>query len=157
MFKIKEVRNAEEKYNICKNILQELPGWFGIERAIEDYANGVQNMPFYASFVQSMPFGFISINIQTTDTAEIYIMAVMKEFHRQGVGKALFQCCEKFCMDRKISFITVKTMDASHPDENYDKTRAFYIAMGFKPIGVFKTIWDEDNPCLLLAKHLSLK
>jgi len=51
-------------------------------------------------------------------------------------------------------FLTVKTLADTHPDEGYAGTRRFYLAMGFKPLEVFPTLWDEANPCLLMVKRL---
>ena len=34
----------------------------------------------------------------------------------------------------------------------YNGTRAFYRKEGFLPLEVFPTFWDEDNPCLFLAR-----
>jgi hypothetical protein len=39
-------------------------------------------------------------------------------------------------------------------DEHYARTRAFYQAMGFRPLEEFKQIWDEANPCGLMVKYL---
>ena len=45
-------------------------------------------------------------------------------------------------------------LDESRESKSYEKTRLFYLAMGFKPLEVFKTLWDEDNPCLFMVKHI---
>ncbi|MFA6119201.1 MAG: hypothetical protein WCT85_06020 [Parachlamydiales bacterium] len=50
--------------------------------------------------------------------------------------------------------MTVKTLSPSADDENYAKTRAFYLSMGFYPLEEFKTLWDENNPCLFMIKVL---
>jgi hypothetical protein len=48
----------------------------------------------------------------------------------------------------------VKTLGPSSDDSNYAKTRAFYSAMGFRPLEEFKQIWDEHNPCLVMVKRI---
>ena len=53
-----------------------------------------------------------------------------------------------------VEYLQVKTLGPSHPDENYASTRAFYLAMGFRPLEEFKHIWDEHNPCLIMVKKL---
>lgn len=40
------------------------------------------------------------------------------------------------------------------PDPNYDKTRLFYLAEGFRPLEEFPTLWDPSNPALQLIKSL---
>ena len=39
-------------------------------------------------------------------------------------------------------------------DENYARTRAFYLAMGFRPLEEFTQLWNEQNPCLLMVKRI---
>jgi len=51
-----------------------------------------------------------------------------------------------------IEFLQVKTLSASHPDEGYRKTRAFYFAYGFRPLEEFPTLWSPDQPALQLVK-----
>lgn len=48
----------------------------------------------------------------------------------------------------------MKTLDGSADYPPYEATRAFYLREGFVPLEVFREYWDEDNPCLFLAKWL---
>ena len=57
-------------------------------------------------------------------------------------------------MDNRYFNLTVKTLDASAEYEPYERTRAFYQKMGFIPLEVFTTFWNEENPCLYFAKRL---
>lgn len=41
-----------------------------------------------------------------------------------------------------------------NPDQNYERTRRFYLAAGFTPLEEFPDLWDERNPCLLMVKSL---
>ena len=36
----------------------------------------------------------------------------------------------------------------------YAQTRAFYLAMGFRPLEELRKLWDEANPCLIMVKRL---
>jgi hypothetical protein len=38
---------------------------------------------------------------------------------------------------------------------DYDKTRAFYVADGFRPFDEFPDLWDADNPALQLIKTIN--
>jgi len=82
------------------------------------------------------------------------VIGVLEEYHRRGVGAALISRAEQFCRDGGYRFLTVKTLDSSAEYEPYERTRAFYKKMGFYPLEVFKTFWNEENPCLFLAKYL---
>ena len=81
-------------------------------------------------------------------------MGILPEYHHKGIGRALIASCEAYCADKGNEFLTVKTLDESREDEGYEKTRLFYLSMGFKPLEVFPLLWDESNPCLFMAKHL---
>lgn len=47
----------------------------------------------------------------------------------------------------------VKTLGASSPDPNYDRTRHFYQKMGFLPLEE-TDLWDEQTPCLIMVMPL---
>jgi hypothetical protein len=42
-------------------------------------------------------------------------------------------------------------LEASCPNLDYARTRAFYRSLGFKPLEEFLELW-EGNPCLLMVK-----
>ena len=114
-------------------------------------------MPFFAVFYGNKPIGFVAIKHHNPYTAEIYIMGVLQEYHRQGIGKKLIECCESFCKEKNIEFLTVKTLDESAKSDDYEKTRHFYLSAGFRPLEVFPEHWDKDNPCLFMAKYLKFQ
>jgi hypothetical protein len=53
-----------------------------------------------------------------------------------------------------MPFLTVKTLDESRESKSYEKTRKFYLSVGFLPLEVFPLLWDENNPCLFMAKSI---
>ena len=152
---IKEILNETEKSEICNKILNALPDWFGIPESVADYVAGVKGMPFYATFDGGKIVGFVAIKIHNIFTAEIYVMGILEDYHRIGIGRQLVEICEKYCRQNNMEFLTVKTLDEKNPDKYYRKTRLFYESMGFKPLEVFPLLWDESNPCLFLTKHIT--
>ncbi|MCL2827718.1 MAG: GNAT family N-acetyltransferase [Oscillospiraceae bacterium] len=154
MVQIKELQNTNEKSTICNAILRALPDWFGVESSIVDYVKQVQTLPFFAAFDDDTPIGFVAIKIHNPSTAELCVMGVLETFHGQGIGKLLINCCETYCNAHKFEFLTVKTLDESRESEHYEKTRLFYLSVGFRPLEVFPLFWDKDNPCLLMAKYI---
>jgi GNAT superfamily N-acetyltransferase len=86
-------------------------------------------------------------------SAEIYVMAVLPQYHRQGCGRALVEAAERYLRDQSVEYFQVKTLGASHPDPGYAKTRQFYRAMGFRPLEELDNLWGS-NPCLLMVKRL---
>jgi len=152
MIDIREVALSSEKSNICSDILRALPNWFGIESSIVDYVNAAQYMPFYAAYDDAKPVGFVAIKRHNLFTAEVYVMGVLEEYHRSGIGRKLIEVCENYCRENRMEFLTVKTLDESREDEGYERTRAFYLSVGCRPLEVFLLLWDESNPCLFMAK-----
>lgn len=153
---IKEVFTSNEKATICENILRQLPNWFGIESSIIDYSEQTKDMPFYIATESNNPIGFVAIKNHNEHTAEVYVMGILLDYHRRGIGKKLIYCCEKYCNETKKEFLTVKTLDESRDSKSYEKTRQFYLSVGFKPLEVFPLLWDKENPCLLLVKHINI-
>lgn len=150
-----EVTDSKQKSEICNLILRSLPKWFGIESAIFDYVNDVKKMDTWAVEVEDKSVGFISINKHNSQTAEIHVMAILESHHRHGIGQLMIQTAEAELHKEGFKYLTVKTLSENRPDENYDKTRQFYLKMGFTPIEEFKTLWGEHNPCLMLIKNIN--
>ena len=151
---IKEIKNPDTKSAICDQILHSLPDWFEIEESIVGYVQAVRTMQLFAAYVDNKPVGFIALKKHNPYTSEISVMGIISQYHRQGIGRELVARCETACRQEQQIFLTVKTLDSSREDASYAKTRAFYEAMGFIPLEVFPTFWDEANPCLFLAKYL---
>ena len=152
---LKEIEETEKKSEICNAILRALPSWFGNEPAIVDYTNQVRDMPFLAAFVDSSSVGFMAVKEHNQYTAEICVMGILSDYHRQGIGRKLIRWCEEYCEATGKEFLTVKTLDESRASKSYDKTRQFYLAVGFKPLEMFPLHWDKDNPCLFLVKCIN--
>ena len=155
MIHIREIIDEDDKATICNYILRSLPDWFGVEESIVDYVAQVRLMSFCTAFDGEKPIGFVAIKIHSIYTAEVCVMGVLAEYHRQGIGEQLIKWCENYCRQSKKEFLTVKTLDETREDEGYSKTRKFYLKMDFRPLEVFPLLWGEDNPCLFMAKHIT--
>ena len=153
---IKEIYNPNEKSAICNEILRALPDWFGIEESIVDYVKQVRSMPFYSAYKNDNAIGFVTVKMHNRYTAEVCVMGVLSEYHRLGIGKDLIRCCENYCRENEIEFLTVKTLDESRACDEYNKTRLFYLSQDFRPLEVFPLLWDKDNPCLFMAKYIGI-
>lgn len=151
---IQEVFDQKVKSDICNIILRELPDWFGVEASIVDYVSKVKTMPFYAVFDEQNPVGFVAIKIHNTYTAEVCVMGVISRYQRGGLGTRLISAVEEYCCSNNFEFLTVKTLADTVQYEPYERTRRFYHKMGFVPLEIFPLHWDEENPCLFMAKKL---
>ena len=138
----------------CEPILRALPDWFGIEEAIVQYVKEIDGLPTWLAVDGDKTAGFLTIKKHTPYAAEILVMGVRRTLHRRGAGRALVLAAEQELHRQGIQFLQVKTLSASHPDENYARTRAFYFAMGFRPLEEMPGLWGPANPCLLMVKSL---
>jgi coenzyme F420-0:L-glutamate ligase/coenzyme F420-1:gamma-L-glutamate ligase len=146
---IVEVEGPAERSRLAQSILRALPEWFGIEEATRAYIRDVATLPTFATDDGA---GFLSLKLHTARSAEIYVMGVVPERHRDGIGRALVRAAELWCADNGVELLQVKTLADSSPDQNYARTRAFYEAMGFVPLEVFPELWQPGNPALQLVK-----
>lgn len=152
--KIIEVVDSNEKAKISEKILRVLPDWFGIEESTIAYIEGCKTKPMYALQEGQEVLGFVSLMPHFQKSSELYVLGVLPEHHRKGLGKLLISHAENEAKAKGVQFMTVKTLSEGRPDEFYDKTRAFYLGIGYEPLEEFKTLWDESNPCLLMVKYL---
>ena len=150
---IREIATAGEKQCIARFILESLPDWFGIPEAREEYIGKSASRPFFAAFDGERAIGFLCLAETGKDTAELCVMGVLKEYHRHGVGKALFTTAKRRAKELGYSFLQVKTVQMGKYPE-YDATNRFYLALGFREFEVFPTLWDEWNPCQIYVMSL---
>ena len=139
---------------VCEPILRALPDWFGIEAAIVHYVEEIEQLPTFLAQQANTTIGFLSIKQHNPYAAEIYVMGIRSEAHRQGMGRALVAAAEEYLREHRVEYLQVKTLAALHPDPYYARTREFYTAVGFRPLEVFTELWGKENPCLLLVKRL---
>ena len=144
-----------DKGAICAEILVSLPTWFGIPESNATYKRDVEFLPMFVAEEGGRFQGFIALKRHTPHAFEIHVLGVRPELHRKGIGQALVARGESLVRDSGARFLTVKTLSASHPDPGYAKTRAFYAAMGYVPIEEFATLWNPDNPAVMMLKVLS--
>ena len=138
----------------CQQILRSLPEWFGIEKAIVDYAREVESLDTFIARDEAMIQGFLTIKIHNQHSGEIYLMGVRAAQHRRGIGRALVNRAQDWLLRQNVLFLQVKTLGPSRPNEAYASTRAFYGSMGFRPLEEIKGLWDQAHPCLIMIKHL---
>ena len=150
---IREITTPDEKQRIARFILESLPDWVGIPEASEGYIEKSAGQPFFAAFNGERTIGFLYLVETGKDTAELYVMGVLKEYHRCGVGKMLFAAAKQRAKELGYSFLQVKTVRMGKYPE-YDATNRFYLALGFCEFEVFPTLWDEWNPCQIYVMSL---
>lgn len=150
---VKTITDKNEKWAIAKKILELLPEWFGIEESREEYIQESMEQDFIAAVKDDSPVGFLCLKETGKDTVELAVMGVMKEYHRQGIGRELFAAAKELAIKQGYSFMQVKTVQMGRYDR-YDDTNRFYKSLGFKEFEVFPTLWDAHNPCQIYVMGL---
>lgn len=150
---IVEITDDLEKKSITQNILKALPEWFGIPESMEEYIQDSAGKPFFCARINEKNIGFLYLKQTGKDTVELAVMGILEEYHRNGIGHALFEYAKKEICKKGYSFIQVKTVQMGKY-ESYDKTNQFYLSLGFKKFEVFPDLWDEWNPCQIYIMAL---
>ncbi|MCP3937713.1 MAG: GNAT family N-acetyltransferase [Actinomycetia bacterium] len=137
---------------LCREVLGQLPDWFGIEESNVGYFRFADENFCVVAEVDGSDVGFLAVKFHSAHSAEVEVMGVVPELHRCGVGRAMLQHLESDLERRGIEYLQVKTLSQSHPDEDYARTRAFYLEYGFRVLEEFPDLWDPANPSVMLIK-----
>jgi len=137
----------------CEAILRALPDWFGLEDSLVEYVADIEAMDSFGALRDGELLGFVTVRRHFENAAEVHVMGVRAEYHRQGIGRALLDCAETWLRDRGVRWVQLKTLGPSHADEGYARTRAFYRALGYEPLEESESRWP-GNPCLQMVKRL---
>jgi uncharacterized glyoxalase superfamily protein PhnB/GNAT superfamily N-acetyltransferase len=138
----------------CDRILGALPDWFGLEASNRAYIERLRDAPAVVAIAQGEIVGFLALTVHARQSVEIDVMAVQQGRHRQGIGRSLVHWAEAWCRARAVPWLHVKTRGPSTPDPGYERTRHFYLALGFVPLFESLSEWGPENAALVLVKHL---
>jgi len=145
-----EVEDPGERSRIAELVLRELPEWFGIDEATQSYIDAAATLTTFAVG----DAGFLCLKRHFPEAAEIFVLGVRRDAHRQGIGRTLVRAAEAWCAANGVDYLQVKTLAHTKDDANYARTRAFYDAVGFTPLEIFPELWDPRNPALQLVKRV---
>jgi GNAT superfamily N-acetyltransferase len=140
----------------CAALLAELPEWFGIPESNAAYVRSLETLPAFVAVDDETEAlqGFVALQPHGPRSAEILVMAVDREMHHHGLGRALIGAAERWCTEHDVGWLHVKTRGPSTYDEAYERTRRFYRAMGFEVLYESITEWGPENAALVLVEHL---
>jgi ribosomal protein S18 acetylase RimI-like enzyme len=136
------------------HLLRGLPEWFGIESSVSGYVDAARTLPSFAALLDGEVVGVCVVRHHHPLSSEIEVLAVRRDLHRFGIGRRLVDAVEEDLRVRGTKLLQVKTRGPSAPSAEYERTRAFYEAIGFIPLEERFDIWDADNPCLIMVKPL---
>lgn len=145
--------NANESEQVCRELTLSFPEYFGIQEANERYAKGVRELVNFGAKINGIYVGLLSLEMPFPNNANIYWMAVKKEYHGQGVGCSLLKFTDSYCSKKHCASMTVETLSPAENDPNYIKTYAFYQRNGFEPLFELNT-YGPDFKMVYLYKEL---
>lgn len=150
---IEQIKDMDLKRTIARRILEALTDWFEVEESRERYIAESADYIFLAAKENGEYAGFLCLKETGKETVELAVMGVLKEYHRNGIGRKLFEEARKIAKENGYLFMQVKTVQMG-VYEDYDITNRFYLACGFKEFEVIKELWGEDNPCQIYVMSL---
>ena len=126
-----------------------------MEDSLVQYVKDADTMPTMLVKDGDEVVGFLTIKMHFPKSADIHCMGILPKYHRTGTGRQLVESLERHLKDEGVKIVQVKTVSEDRDCDAYAKTRAFYEGVGFIPLEVFPTLWDDYNPCLILVKPIS--
>jgi GNAT superfamily N-acetyltransferase len=134
----------------CASILAELPEWFGLPQSNAAYAKRAETEQAWLAQDAGQTLGIMILVDHGFSALDTHLLAVRPHAHRRGLGRALIRRARDVARTLGKPYLTVKTRGPSKPYEPYERTRAFYLAVGFAPLEEFDAIWGPENPCLIM-------
>ena len=153
-FELVEITQSETKSAICAEILELLPEWFGIPEANKAYAKQVEDEKFVVIKQNNSVCGFISAKKHNEKSAELTVMGIKENYHRNGFGRMLVEKIETGLKLEGVEYLSVKTLADTRECPCYERTRQFYKGLHFVELEIINEIWGDDNPCLYMVKKL---
>jgi len=148
------IRKIEiEDIPACTSILRSLPQWFGIEQAILNYEQSLNDLDGYVAEDGSSIVGFVGLKRYGAFSIEIHIIGIQPERRSSGIGKKLLEYVEENATTPSTRLLHTKTLAPSSPDENFAETRLFWKSSGYIPMEA-NELWGTDNPCQIMVKPI---
>ena len=150
---IEQIQDAALKRTISRSVLEALRDWFEVDESREKYISDCAGWIFLAAKEEDQYVGFLCLKETGRETVELAVMGVLREYHRKGLGRALFEEAKETATKKGYSFMQVKTVkEGMYAD--YDITNRFYQSLGFKEFEVIEEIWGKENPCQIYVMSL---
>ena len=150
---VERIGDAALKRTIARRILENLHDWFEVDESREQYIRECSEWMFFAAKEKGDYVGFLCLKETGRQTVELAVMGVLKEYHRNGLGRAMFNEAQKAAAEEGYSFMQVKTVKMG-VYEDYDITNRFYLSLGFAEFEVIEELWGKENPCQIYVMSL---
>ena len=150
---VERIRDTALKRTIARRILEDLHAWFELDESREQYIRECSDWLFFAAKENGDYAGFLCLKETGRQTVELAVMGVLRELHRNGLGRAMFSEAQKAAAAEGYSFMQVKAVKMG-VYEDYDITNRFYLSLGFTEFEVIEELWGKENPCQIYVMSL---
>lgn len=133
------------------------PEWFGIEDTLDGYVEEIDGLPTLLALDGRRAIGFLTLKQHNDFAAEIHAMAVAPEMQRRGIGRMLVEAAEVYLWQHGVEYLHVKTLSPAHTDHYSAQTRAFFCAVGFRPLAEFPAVRGDYLPMIMLVKKVDVQ
>jgi GNAT superfamily N-acetyltransferase len=152
--KITLLDEVADKTDACREVLRELPDWFGHPGGREAVSRRLApHDVLCARDGKGVTLGVVVLAYHFATSAEIYWLAVRPAFHRQGIGRALIGRACEHARAKGCQTLLTTTPGPSETTGPYALTRRFYRAMDFWPL-IEQTPYGPGHPILFLVRFL---
>ena len=97
------VEVTEGRSDLCREVLDDLPDWFGLPDATARYVEAAADLPMLVCRIGGDRAGFVSLRVHTDFAAEIHVIGVKRRHHRRGAGRALGGAAARYCAARGLA------------------------------------------------------
>ena len=147
------LRGSKQQIDSCLSIARELPDYF-TEQGIAAMSRDLQEHWLYVAVDSNHVIGFVAIQPESSQVAEISWMAVKPEHQHQGVCSLLINHIVYDLKTDGIMFLEVKTLASDVDYAPYELTRRFYENRGFVHLETIDPFpeWEHGNHCAIYIK-----
>jgi len=150
---VRQISDPDQREKIAREILEALPDWFENVEAREGYIRDSRERITFAAEKDGRVVGFLCLKETGKATVELAVMGIRMEYHRKGIGSALFGAAKAYAVAAGYEFMQVKTVRMGMY-EDYDRTNRFYLSLGFRELEVIPEVWGDENPCQIYVMYL---
>ncbi|MBR4780254.1 MAG: GNAT family N-acetyltransferase, partial [Lachnospiraceae bacterium] len=107
---IRQIEDSKTKQKIARKVLEALCDWFEVDESREKYITESAKQIFLAAEEDNDYVGFLCLKETGRETVELAVMGVLKEYHRHGLGRQLFEEAKRIAKEKGYLFMQVKTV-----------------------------------------------
>ena len=104
---VERITDPALKRTIARRILENLHDWFELDESREQYIRECSDWMFFAAREKGDYAGFLCLKETGRQTVELAVMGVLREYHRNGLGRALFNEAQRAAAKEGYSIMQV--------------------------------------------------